>query len=220
MQSRNKHRSLVLSSTFVGLVCGLVLTHQQAYAAQTPSVSNQESQITAVAAPNNNLNKTAAVNQDYAAENIANSAASGYVTPNTYSSLQTNTITKQDSSLQTTNSDATAVVPTPNTGAAVPVANGTTTSANPENNNSTNPATSSSATDTGNSATIPTAGADNPANGNSANTPAPANTPTSSEQPETNIIAQGTWGTSKWDYTQEGADYILHRSEERRVGKE
>ena len=63
MKSSNKHRSLVLSSTFVGLVCGLVLTHQQAYAAQTPSVSNQESQITAVAAPNNNLPKTAAVNQ-------------------------------------------------------------------------------------------------------------------------------------------------------------
>ena len=203
-KNRNKHRGLVLSSTFVGLVCGLVLTHQQAYAAQTPSVSNQESQITAVAAPNNNLNKTAAVNQDYSAENIANSAASGPVTPNTYSSWQTNAITKQDSSLQTTNSDATAAVATPNTGAAVPVANGTTTSANPENNNSTNPATSSSATDTGNSATIPTAGADNPANGNS------ANTPTSSEQPETNIITQGTWGTSNWDYTQEGDDYILH----------
>ena len=204
MQSSNKHRSLVLSSTFVGLVCGLVLTHQQAYAAQTPSVSNQESQITAVAAPNNNLNKTAAVNQDYAAENIANSAASGPVTPNTYSSLQTNAITKQDSSLQTTNSDATAVMPTPNTGAAVPVANGTTTSTNPGNNNSTNPATSSSATDTGNSATTPTTGSDNPANGNS-NT-----TSTSSEQPNTNILAQGTWGTSKWDYTQEGDDYILH----------
>ena len=204
MQSSNKHRSLVLSSTFVGLVCGLVLTHQQAYAAQTAPVSNQESQITAVAAPNNNLNKTAAVNQDYAAENIANSAASGPVTPNTYSSLQTNAITKQDSSLQTTNSDATAAVATPNTGAAVPVANGTTTSTNPGNNNSTNPATSSSATDTGNSATTPTTGSDNPANGNS-NT-----TSTSSEQPNTNILAQGTWGTSKWDYTQEGDDYILH----------
>ena len=205
-KNRNKHRSLVLSSTFVGLVCGLVLTHQQAYAAQTASVSNQESQITAVAAPNNNLNKTAAVNQDYSVENenIANSAASGPVTPNTYSSLQTNAITKQDSSLQTTNSDATAAVATPNTGAAVPVANETATATNPGNNNSTNPATSSSATDTGNSATIPTAGVDNPANGNS------ANTPTSSEQPKTNIIAQGTWGTSKWDYTQEGADYILH----------
>ena len=210
MKLNNKHRSLVLSSTFVGLVCGLVLTHQQAYAAQTPPVSNQESQITAVAAPNNNLNKTAAVNQDYSAENIANSAASGPVTPNTYSSWQTNAITKQDSSLQTTNSDATAAVATPNTGAAVPVANGTTTSTNPGNNNSTNPATSSSATDTGNSATTPAASADNPANGNSANTPAPANTPTSSEQPETNIIDQGTWGTSKWDCIQEGDDYILH----------
>ena len=189
----------MLSSTFVGLVCGLVLTHQQAYAAQTPPVSNQESQITAVAAPNNNLNKTAAVNQDYAAENIANSAASGPVTPNTYSSLQTNAITKQDSSLQTTNSDATAAVATPNTGAAVPVANGTATSTNPENNNLANPATSSPSPDTDKPATITTTGADNP-----------TTTEASSEQPETNIIAQGTWGTSKWDYTQEGDDYILH----------
>ena len=204
MKPNSKHRSLVLSSTFVGLVCGLVLTHQQAYAAQTAPVSNQESQITAVAAPNNNLNKTAAVNQDYAAENIANSAASGPVTPNTYSSLQTNAITKQDSSLQTTNSDATAAVATPNTGAAVPVANGTTTSANPGNNNSTNPATSSPTQDTGNSATTPTASADNQTNDNSNTTAA------SSEQPDTNIIAQGTWGASKWDYTQEGDDYILH----------
>ena len=204
MKSRNKHRGLVLSSTFVGLVCGLVLTHQQAYAAQTAPVSNQESQITAVAVPNNNLSKTATVNQDHSAENISTSAASGHVTPNTYSSLQTNAITKQDSSLQITNSDATAAVATPNTGAAVPVANGTATSTNPENNNSTTPATSSSTPDTGNSATTPTTGADNPANGNS-NT-----TTVSSEQPETNIIAQGTWGTSKWDYTQEGDDYILH----------
>ena len=206
MKPNSKHRSLVLSSTFVGLVCGLVLTHQQAYAAQTPPVSNQESQITAVAAPNNNLPKTAAVNQDYSVKNedIANSAASGHVTPNTYSSWQTNAITKQDSSLQTTNSDATAAVAIPNTGAAVLVANGTTTSTNPENNNSTTPATSSPSQDTDKPATTPTTGSDNPDNGNS------ANTPTSSEQPNTNIIAQGTWGTSKWDYTQEGADYILH----------
>ena len=204
MKPNSKHRSLVLSSTFVGLVCGLVLTHQQAYAAQTPPVSNQESQITAVAAPNNNLNKTAAVNQDYAAENIANSAASGPVTPNTYSSLQTNAITKQDSSLQTTNSDATAAAPTPNTGATGPVDNGTATSTNPGNNNSTNPATSSPSPDTDKPATTTTTGADNSTTGN------PTTTAASSEQPETNIIAQGTWGTSKWDYTQEGDDYILH----------
>ena len=205
MKLNNKHRGLVLSSTFVGLVCGLVLTHQQAYAAQTPSVSNQESQITAVAAPNNNLNKTAAVNQDYAAENIANSAASGPVTPNTYSSLQTNAITKQDSSLQTTNSDSTTAVATPNTGATGPAINGTATSTNPENNNSANPATSSPTPDNSNTAAVnPATGSDTQTTGNLTTTAA------SSEQQETNIIAQGTWGTSKWDYTQEGADYILH----------
>ena len=194
MQSRNKHRSLVLSSTFVGLVCGLVLTHQQAYAAQTPSVSNQESQITAVAAPNNNLNKTAAVNQDYAAENIANSAASGNVTPNTYSSLRTNAIANQEPAA----SDSTTTIPT------APVANETATSTNPENNNSANPATSSPSPDTGNSASTPMADSDNQTTGN------PTTTTASSEQPNTNILAQGTWGTSKWDYTQEGDDYILH----------
>ncbi|NUF99048.1 hypothetical protein GYW21_09850 [Lactobacillus mellis] len=75
-QKLKHHKELVLSATFVGLVCGLVLTHQQAYAAQTLPVNNQESQITAVAAPENNLSKTAAVNQDYSAENISNSAAS------------------------------------------------------------------------------------------------------------------------------------------------
>ena len=202
MQSRNKHRSLVLSSTFVGLVCGLVLTHQQAYAAQTAQVSNQESQITAVAAPNNNLPKTAAVNQDYSVENenITNPAASGHVTPSTYSSPETTANSKQ----QPANSDATATVPTPNTGATGPAGNGTATSTNPGNNNPTNPATSSPTPDSSNSAATPTTGADNPANGNSNTISA------SSEQPETNIIAQGTWGTSKWDYTQEGADYILH----------
>ena len=202
MKLNNKHRSLVLSSTFVGLVCGLVLTHQQAYAAQTAPVSNQESQITAIAAPNNNLNKTAAVNQDYSVENenIANSAASGHVTPSTYSSPETTANSKQ----QPANSDATAAAPTPNTGATGPVDNGTATSTNPENNNSANPATSSPSPDTDKPATTTTTGADNPTTGN------PTTTEASSEQPETNIIAQGTWGTSKWDYTQEGDDYILH----------
>ena len=202
MQSRNKHRDLMLSATFVGLVCGLVLTHQQAYAAQTAPVSNQESQITAVDAPKNNLTKTAAVNQDYSFENknIANPAASGYVTPSTYSSSETTVNSKQ----QPANSDATAAAPTPNTGATGPVDNGTATSTNPENNNLANPATSSPSPDTNNSASTPVAVSDDQTNGNSNTTTA------SSEQPNTNIIAQGTWGTSKWDYTQEGADYILH----------
>ena len=199
MKLNNKHRGLVLSSTFVGLVCGLVLTHQQAYAAQTPPVSNQQSQITTVS--DNNLNQAAAVNPKSYSSNISHPTPVSYnVTPNTYSSPETTATAKQE----TANSDATAAAPTPNTGAAAPVANETATSTNPENNNSTNPATSSPSPDTGNSATTPTASADNQTNGNSNTTAA------SSEQPETNIIAQGTWGTSKWDYTQEGADYILH----------
>ena len=204
MKSNSKHCGLVLSSTFVGLICGLVLTHQQAYAAQTPPVNNQQSQITTVS--DNNLNQTAALNQYYSAENTPNSVAtSSNVASNTYSSFQTNEITKRDSSLQTTNSDSTAAVLTPNTNTAEPAATETTdTSNNPENNNSANTATSSPTQDTGNSVSNLVAFSDNQANGNSTNTSA------SSEQQETNIIAQGTWGTSKWDYTQEGDDYILH----------
>ena len=199
MKSNNKHRGLVLSSTFVGLVCGLVLTHQQAYAAQTPPVSNQQSQITTVS--DNNPDPTAAVNPKSYSSNISHTTPVSYnVTPNTYNSPETGLAVKQPIA----SSDSTTAVATPNTGAAAPVANETATSTNPENNNSTNPATSSPSPDTGNSASTPVAASDNQTNGNS------TNTSTSSEQPETNIIDQGTWGTSKWDYTQEGADYILH----------
>ena len=204
MKSRNKYHCLVFSSTFVGLVCGLVLTHQQAYAAQTPPVSNQESQITAVTASDNNLTKATAVNQDYSAENISTSAGSDHVTPSTYSSPETGLAAEQ----QPASSNSTAVVATPNTGATGPAVNGTASSTNPENNNSTNPATSSPSPDTGNSASTPVAASGNQTNGNSNTTS--VTTSVSSEQPDTNIIAQGTWGTSKWDYTQEGADYILH----------
>ena len=199
MKLNNKHCGLVLSSTFVGLVCGLVLTHQQAYAAQTSPVSNQQSQITTVS--DNNPNQTAAVNPKSYSSNISHpTPVTHNVTPNTYSSPETTATAKQE----TANSDATAAAPTPNTGATGPAGNGTATSTNPENNNSTNPATSSPSPDTGNSANTPTASDDNQTNDNSNTTAA------SSEQPETNIIAQGTWGTSKWDYTQEGDDYILH----------
>ena len=199
MKSNSKHRSLVLSSTFVGLVCGLVLTHQQAYAAQTPPLSNQESQITTVS--DNNLNQTATVNSESYSSNISHPTSVIHnVTPNTYSSPETTAAAKQ----QIASSDSTAAVATTNTDTTVPVANETANSTNPVNNNSTNPATSSPTQDASNSATTPTASADNQTNDNSNTTAA------SSEQPETNIIAQGTWGTSKWDYTQEGADYILH----------
>ena len=199
MKLNNKHRGLVFSSTFMGLVCGLVLTHQQAYAAQTPPVSNQQSQITTVS--DNNLNQAAAVNPKSYSSNISHPTPVSYnVTPSTYSSPETTATAKQEPA----SSDATADAPIPNTGATVPVANDTATSTNPGNNNSTNPATSSPTPDSGNSANTPVAASDNQTNGNSNTTTA------SSEQPETNILAQGIWGTSKWDYTQEGADYILH----------
>ena len=199
MKLNNKHRGLVFSSTFMGLVCGLVLTHQQAYAAQTPPVSNQQSQITNVS--DNNLSQTAAVNPKSYSSNISHTTPVTHnVTPNTYSSPETTATAKQEPA----NSDATAAASTPNTGVTVPVSNGIATSTNPGNNNSTNSATSSPTQDTGNSATTPTASDDNQTNGNS-NTTAAA-----SEQPNTHIIAQGIWGTSKWDYIQEGSDYILH----------
>ncbi|NUG39027.1 BspA family leucine-rich repeat surface protein [Lactobacillus mellis] len=200
MKLNNKHRGLVLSSTFVGLVCGLVLTHQQAYAAQTPPVSNQQSQITTVS--DNNLNQAAAVNPKSYSSNITSpTPVTHNVTPNTYNSPETGLAVKQPIA----SSDATTAVATPNTGVTVPVANETATSTNPENNKSVNPVTSSPTPDNSNTAAVnPATGSDTQTTGN------PTTTAASSEQPETNIIDQGTWGTSKWDYTQEGADYILH----------
>ena len=198
-QKLKHHKELVLSATFVGLVCGLVLTHQQAYAAQTPPVSNQQSQITSVSG--NNLTKTAAVNQNNSIESVANSATSNYITTSTYSSLETATTAKQE----TAASDSTTAASTVNTSATVPAVNGTNTSSTAENNQPVNTATSSSNQDTINTTTVnPAAGFDTQTTGN------PTTTAASSEQPDTNIIAQGTWGTSKWDYTHVGEDYILH----------
>ena len=149
----------------------------------------------------NNLNQAAAVNPKSYSSNISHPTPVSYnVTPNTYNSPETGLAVKQPIA----SSDSTTAVATPNTGVTVPVVNETATSTNPGNNNSTNPATSLPSPDTGNSASTPVAASDNQTTGNS-NT-----TSTSSEQPETNIIDQGTWGTSKWDYTQEGEDYILH----------
>ena len=149
----------------------------------------------------NNLNQAVVVNlKSYSSDITSPTPVTHNVTPSTYSSPETTATAKQEPA----SSDSTADAPIPNTGAAAPVANGTATSTNSGNNNSTNHATSSPSKDSGNSAIIPTASADNQTNDNSNTTAA------SSEQPETNIIAQGTWGTSKWDYTQEGADYILH----------
>ena len=198
-QKLKHHKELVLSATFVGLVCGLVLTHQQAYAAQTPPVSNQQSQITSVSG--NNLTKTAAVNQNNSIESVANSATSNYITTSTYSSLETATTAKQE----TAASDSTTAASTVNTSATVPAANGTNTSSTAENNQPISTATSSSNQDTINTTTVnPAAGFDTQTTGNQTTTAA------SSEQPDTNIIAQGTWGTSKWDYTHVGENYILH----------
>ena len=197
-QKLKHHKELVLSATFVGLVCGLVLTHQQAYAAQTPPVSNQQSQITSVSG--NNLTKTAAVNQNNSIESIANSATSNYITTSTYSSLETATTAKHE----TAASDSTTAASV-NTSATVPEVNGTNTSSTAENNQPVSTATSSSNQDKINTTTVnPAAGFDTQTTGN------PTTTAASSEQPDTNIIAQGTWGSSKWDYTHVGEDYILH----------
>ena len=56
MKKFNKHPRCVFSSTFVGLFCGLGLTHQQAYAVQMPSISNKDNQITAASVPDNSVN--------------------------------------------------------------------------------------------------------------------------------------------------------------------
>ena len=92
----------MLASTFVGMICGLVLTHQQAYAAQTPPVSNQQSQITAVAA---SANKAAAVNQEGYAGNFFNYDWAGETNSNstveTKAVIRTINVHNPDGTMQT-----------------------------------------------------------------------------------------------------------------------
>ena len=193
----NTKKSLTITTTFVGLVCGLILNQQQSSAATTDKpdytttsmVASQSSATTTIPAKNdgsiqNNQTPIQPTNSQKAANNTNNNAETAnqnqtYVTHSTASPEATAAV---QSSTSNNNSDST-VQPQQ---AAASLANSAnentqpvsqyTAPANPQANKSTNSANNTSTT----------------------------------TDPQLETIAQGTWGTSKWEYTHQGDDYILH----------
>ena len=193
----NTKKSLTITTTFVGLVCGLILNQQQSAAATTDKpdytttsmVASQSSATTTIPAKNdgsiqNNQTPIQPTNSQKAANNTNNNAetANQNQTSVTHSTASPEATAAVQSSTSNNNSDST-VQPQQ---AAASLANSAnentqpvsqyTAPANPQANKSTNSANNTSTT----------------------------------TDPQLETIAQGTWGTSKWEYTHQGDDYILH----------
>ena len=193
----NTKKSLTITTTFVGLVCGFILTQQQSAAAATDKpdstttnmVASQSSVTTTTPAKDdgsiqNNQTPIQPTNSQKAANNTNNNAetANQNQTSVTHSTASPEDTAAVQSSTSNNNSDST-VQPQQ---AAASLANSAnentqpvsqyTAPANPQANKSTNSANNTSTT----------------------------------TDPQLETIAQGTWGTSKWEYTHQGDDYILH----------
>ncbi len=141
----NKKKGLIVSSTVVGLVCGLALTQQQAKAATVDSANEQSSAI--VQAP------------------------------------------KADKETRLS-----------------------TLSANVNSNDKTNADDRSIANVTDNKPADNT-NKDTDSNVSASNEEANKQTPTTKAATTPELIDQGTWGTSKWEYKHEGDDYVLYLHE-------
>ncbi|KJY62428.1 uncharacterized protein JG30_06390 [Bombilactobacillus mellifer] len=190
----NQKKSIALTTTFVGLVCGFVLTQQQAAAAATnapdpTTTSMVASQSAATSKSAEPTQKEQPINQQTSTQKAVTN------TENVSETGKQN----QTAGTQTIGSSATTTTAQPATASNNPITSAPTqqaaVSSASKANETTQPVTPPTAP------TVPQATKVT----NSANT---ALTTTDSQQVET--IAQGTWGTSKWEYTEQGFDYILH----------
>ena len=138
----NKKKGLIVSSTVVGLVCGLALTQQQAKAATVDSANEQSSTIVQV--------------------------------PETDKATELNTHPADSDSQENTDKDEIS----------------------PANVTEDKPAVTSDK-DTG-------------SNVSAGNEDANKQTAIAKAATTPELIDQGTWGTSKWEYKHEGDDYVLY----------
>ena len=198
----NQKKRIALTTTFVGLVCGFVLTQQQAAAAATNAL---DSTATSMLAPENTAAATSPepsqnnqpvdqrTNSQKAVtnENSTNETTTQIQNPGSQStgSMTTPTAAQPNN----TNSSATPA-PSQKTAAAPNTETISSVNSTNDDNQSVNKVMASKTTNTAESPTSP--------NNNS--------TTTASQDPQVETIAQGTWGTSKWEYTHQGDDYILH----------
>ena len=181
----------------MGLVCGFVLTQQQAAAAATnapdPTATSMVApRSTATAKSAEPTQKEQSVNQQTSTQKA---------------------VTTTDTVNETAKQNQIAVTQTP--------ATNTSTQTATSNNNPTNSAQPSQETVAQNTATISSANSANEATQPVSQPTAPTTTPatkatnstnatSNTTDPQVETIAQGTWGTSKWEYTHQGTDYILH----------
>ena len=190
----NQKKSIALTTTFVGLVCGFVLTQQQAAAAATnapdpTTTSMVASQSAATSKSAEPTQKEQPINQQTSTQKAVTN------TENVSETGKQN----QTAGTQTIGSSATTTTAQPATASNNPITSAPTQQAAVSSASKANETTQPV-----NPPTAPTVPQATKVT-NSANT---ALTTTDSQQVET--IAQGTWGTSKWEYTEQGFDYILH----------
>ena len=184
----------------MGLVCGFVLTQQQAAAAAT---NTPDPTATSMVAPRSTATaKPAEPNQNEQPVNQQTSTQKAVTSTDTV-----NETVNQD---QTSRTQST-VSPATNTSTELTnSSNNQTTSAQPQQETATQNTAAHSSTNSANEATKhvnqPTA----PATSQATKATNSANTASTTTDPQVETIAQGTWGTSKWEYTHQGDDYILH----------
>lgn len=197
----NQKKSIALTTTFVGLVCGFVLTQQQAAAAATNApdstptsiVSPQSTAAATSAKPAEPTQKEQPVNQQTSTQkavtstDTVNEIANHNETPANQSSEDPATTTAAQSTTANIN-PMTSVQPQQETVVQ-------------------NKAALSSAGSATNKTTQP---ASQPVTSQAVQKTNSSNIASTTKDSQVETIAQGTWGTSNWEYTHQGADYILH----------
>lgn len=201
----NKNKIFVVTTTFAGLVCGLVLTQQQASAA-TENSSIAATNTTLVAQPKQQTNG-ATTTQNFSAPaaptNTQTRVNQPVINDNSTSNKQPNTAVSTNTlNTGTTINSAGLVNNEPITSTETTSHLADVSQQTPVTNNQQ----SGASIPTNASQSVAPLQSVNPASATGTNTDA-STTPTDS-QAET--IAQGTWGTSKWEFTHQGDDYILH----------
>ena len=198
----NQKKSIALTTTFVGLVCGFVLTQQQATVAAT---NTPNSMITNMVAPQSTISANAS---NQTAEPTQNEQTAVQQT-----SLQ-NAVTNAKAVNEIANHNETHVNQSSEDPAITTTAKSTTANINPTTSVQPqqetvvqNKAALSSAGSATNKTTQP---ASQPVTSQAVQKTNSSNIASTTKDSQVETIAQGIWGTSNWDYTHQGADYILH----------
>ena len=193
----NQKKSIALTTTFVGLVCGFVLTQQQAAAAATnapdPTATSMVAlQSTATAKSAEPTQKEQPINQQTSTQKA---------------------VTNTENVSETGKQNQTAGTQTPATNTSTELAssnNNTTTSAPKQQETAAQNTAATSSANSANEVTQPVSQSTAPTAPQATKATNSANTVSNTTDPQVETIAQGTWGTSKWEYTHQGDDYILH----------